>query len=220
MALTSDRIETFVKEAAERRRLTLRQLAAKASISPDTLYRLMRGEAKSVGIVTIYRLARGLGVAPIALLRVMFHDIELGPATQLPVDEPGDHAAFVSDLTYADGAVVMAGQRFEKRWLLQNTGSVSWQNRKLRCMDHEIVVARKGADGTLIQLFIPWLKATQSEIVIADTNPGGTVEIAVEFTAPVLPCDTLSSWKMVAEDGTLCFPEHSGIWCRVSVMAV
>ena len=220
MALSSDRIDTFVKEASERRGLTLRQLALAASISPDTLYRLMRGEAKSVGIVTIYRLARGLGVAPIALLRVMFHDIELGPATQLPVEVQGDHVAFVSDLTYADGAVVMAGQRFEKRWLLQNTGTVSWRNRILRCMDHEIVVARKGADGTLIQLFAPGLKATQSEIVIADTNPGGTVEIAVEFTAPLLPCDTLSSWKMVTADGTLCFPEHSGIWCRVSVMAV
>lgn len=50
MALLSDRIDTFVKEAAERRGLTLRQLAKTASISPDTLYRMMRGEAKSVGL--------------------------------------------------------------------------------------------------------------------------------------------------------------------------
>ena len=220
MALSSDRIESFVKEAAERRGLTMRKLAAIAHISPDTMYRLMRGEAKSVGIVTIYRLARGLGVAPIELVRAMFHDIDLGPATSLPVEAPGDHAAFVSDLTYADGAVVMAGQRFEKRWLLQNTGSISWRNRRLRCMDHEIVVARRRADGALVELFAPGLTATRPEVIISDTKPGETVEIAVEFTAPLLPCDTLSSWKMVKTDGELCFPEHSGIWCRVSVMAV
>lgn len=170
--------------------------------------------------MTIYRLARALGVAPIALLRLMFHDIDLGPSTKLPVDVQGDHIAFVSDLTYADGEVVMAGQRFEKRWLLQNTGRIAWRNRRMRCMDHQIVIARKASDGALTQIFAPGLSATQSEVAVADTQPGETLEITVEFTAPTLPCDTLSLWKMVTFDGALCFPEHSGIWCRVSVMAV
>ena len=220
MARSSDRIESFVKEAAERRGLTLRQLAATASISPDTLYRLMRGEAKSVGIVTIYRLARGLGVAPIALLRVMFHDIDLGPATALPVETPGDHEAFVADVTYPDGAVVMAGQRFVKRWLLKNSGDVSWVGRRMRCVDQDIVVAQRGPGGELVPLFTPGLTAIQPEVQIATTHPGETVEISVDFTAPILPCDTLSLWKMVTERGALCFPKHAGIWCRVSVMAV
>jgi transcriptional regulator with XRE-family HTH domain len=215
-----DSIAVFVKEAATRQGVSLRHLAAMAKMSPDTLYRMMNNDTRSIGILSIYRLARAMGIAPIALLRVMYHDIELGPATDLPVEVQGDHIAFVSDITYPDGAVVKAGQRFVKCWLLQNTGRVAWRNRVLACMDSEIVVARKGADGVLVPLFAPGLKPVESSVAVPDTQPGGTAEISVEFVAPMLPCDTLSLWKMKTAKGTLSFPEHSGIWCRVSVMAV
>lgn len=220
MTRNGHRIAAFVKEAAVRRGVTLRQIAASALISPDTLYRLMNGEGDNSGLLTIYRLARALGVAPIALLRVMHHDIDLGPATELPVEIQGDHISFVSDITYPDGSVVRAGQRFVKCWLLQNTGRVAWRNRILVCMDTEIVVARKGADGVLVPLFAPGLKPMESSVAIPDTQSGHTAEISVEFVAPMLPCDTLSLWKMKTAQGSLSFPEHSGIWCRVSVMAI
>ena len=213
-------IAVFVKEAAVRRGVTLRQIASAARISPDTLYRMMKGEADNSGVMLIYRLARAMGVAPIALLRVMHHDIDLGPATELPVDVVGDHSAFVGDVTYPDGDVVRAGQRFVKRWLLQNSGRVTWRGRVLRCMDGDIVVARRNLVGELVPLFTPGLKAVESQVPVSDTKPGQTVEIAAEFIAPELPCDVLSSWKMHTASGKLCFPKHSGIWCRVSVMAV
>lgn len=212
-------IATLIKEAAVRRGVTMRALAAEAFMSHDTLYRLMKGEAENANMITIYRLARAMGIAPIALLRVMHHDIDLGPATALPVDVVGDHSAFVADVTYPDGDVVRAGQRFVKRWLLQNTGRVAWRGRVLRCMDGDIVMARRNKAGELMLLFTPGLKAVESQVPVPDTKPGQTVEIAAEFIAPELPCDVLSSWKMHTASGKLCFPEHSGIWCRVTVMA-
>lgn len=189
-------------------------------MSHDTLYRLMKGEAENANMITIYRLARAMGVAPITLLRVMHHDIDLGPATELPVDVVGDHSAFVADVTYPDGDVVRAGQRFVKRWLLQNSGRVAWSGRVLRCMDGDIVVARRNKAGDLVPLFTPGLKAVECQVLVPDTKPGQAAEIAAELVAPALPCDVLSLWKMHTASGKLCFPEHSGIWCRVSVMAV
>ena len=112
----------------------------------------------------------------------------------------------------------MAGQRFVKRWLLQNSGSVPWTGRVMRCMDGDIVVARRNAQGELVPLFTPGLTAVKSQVPVPDTKPGQTAEISAEFIAPELPCNVLSLWRMHTSEGTLCFPQHSGLWCRVTVM--
>ncbi|MBS0315281.1 MAG: hypothetical protein JSS05_13995 [Proteobacteria bacterium] len=52
------------------------------------------------------------------------------------------------------------------------------------------------------------------------TESGETAEISVVLRAPLLPCDTISRWKMVDAEGWLCFPEHSGLWCAVSVVSI
>ncbi len=37
-----------------------------------------------------------------------------------------DDAAYLSDVTYPDGAVVPAGERMEKTWRIRNTGTSAW----------------------------------------------------------------------------------------------
>ena len=86
----------------------------------------MRGDAQRASVKKICAIARAAQMAPIALLRLVYHDIDVGPATGLPVLAPGDHTAFVSDVTMPDGSAVMGGQRFKKVWRSQNTGDVRW----------------------------------------------------------------------------------------------
>jgi transcriptional regulator with XRE-family HTH domain len=217
---TIHRVKQYVREAAKRRGLTLRELTAEAKISPDTLYRIFRGETGGIGIVPIYRLARALRIAPIVLLRLVFRDINLGDTSDPVPIQHGDHSAFVEDVTYPDGAVVLASTRFVKRWLIQNAGTVPWLNRRLVCYDTEYVMARRLSNGTLEEIGSPLLTPLSRELPIPDTQPANTVELSVEFYAPDLPCDALSMWKMVDERGVLCFPDRVGVWCRVHVTGI
>jgi hypothetical protein len=42
---------------------------------------------------------------------------------------PQDDSVFERDVTYPDGTVVPAGERFDKTWRIRNTGSVHWRDR-------------------------------------------------------------------------------------------
>lgn len=66
----------------------------------------------------------------------------------------------------------------------------------------------------------PGLTTSKAEVKVPRTESGETAEISVVFRAPLLPCDTISRWKMVDAEGWLCFPEHSGLWCAVSVVSI
>ena len=216
-------IKAAIDAACLKHGITHSAIAKNADVARETLYRIMRGDAQRASVKKICAIARAAQMAPIALLRLVYHDIDVGPATALPVLTPGDHTAFVSDLTMPDGSAVMAGQRFKKVWRIQNTGDVQWTDRKLRCFDSELVVARwekRGSRRVLVEEFSPRLIPIRREVAIAATAPGHTVEIAVTFKAPELPSDTISRWKMVDATGALCFPEHSGLWCAVSVVVI
>ncbi|GAA3142543.1 hypothetical protein GCM10020001_076810 [Nonomuraea salmonea] len=46
-----------------------------------------------------------------------------------PTTLPQDDSVFERDVTYPDGTVVPAGERFDKTWRIRNTGSVHWRDR-------------------------------------------------------------------------------------------
>lgn len=224
--MESHPIKQLIDAACSRSRTTHSAVARKAGVSRETLYRIMRGNGKRASVETICGVARAAGIAPVALLRLMFHDLDSGGLTQLPVQHSGDHISFLADVTIPDGSTVLAGQRFKKIWALQNTGGVEWVERQLRCVDADLVSARwvvpKSGRGrrVLEPDLSPGLAPSKQEVPVPRTPSGGTVEISVTFRAPLLPCDTLSRWKMVDADGKLCFPEHTGVWCAVSVVSI
>jgi transcriptional regulator with XRE-family HTH domain len=206
-----------------RQGLSVSAVAAQAGVSRETLYRMMRGEGKTATVATVCGIARAIGIAPIILLREIYHDIDMGVATLLPVAQDGDHISFITDVTIPDGCMVLAGQRFVKTWMLQNTGTVSWVGRKLRCVDSGLVSARwvqRGPRRVLVEEVAPGIKPVRQSVAIPTTASGASVHVSVTFQAPPLPADAISRWKMVDESGALCFPEHSGVWCVVSVVSI
>lgn len=216
-------IRIAVEAACERKGLTLSALAAQAGVARETLYRMMRGEGQTATVATVCSIARAMGIAPIILLREIYHDIDMGVATLLPVKEAGDHISFVGDVTVPDGCMVLAGQRFVKTWMLQNTGTVPWVGRKLRCVDSEFVSARweqHGRKRVLVEDVTPGLKPTRQRVAIPVTQSGASVKVSVTFQAPQLPADAISRWKMVDAGGAPCFPKHAGVWCAVSVVSI
>lgn len=223
MAEESHPIKQLIDGACSRSGVTHSSIARKAGISRETLYRIMRGNGQRARVETICGVARAAGIAPVALLRVMFHDLDSGGLTLLPVTHVDDHISFLSDVTIPDRSTVMAGQRFKKTWAVQNTGGVPWVNRRFRCVDSELVSARwvtQRGKRVLEPDLAPGLSPTKTEVKVPRTESGEIAEISVMFRAPLLPCDTISRWKMVDANGELCFPQHSGLWCMVSVVSI
>lgn len=216
-------IRLAVEAACVRQGLSLSAVAALAGVARETLYRMMRGEGQTATVATVCGIARAIGIAPIILLREIYHDIDMGVATLFPVTQDGDHVSFITDVTMPDGCMVLAGQRFVKTWMLQNTGTVPWVGRKLRCVDSELVSARwttQGRKRVLVEDMAPGIKPTRNSVPIPTTAAGAAVNVSVTFQAPLLPADAISRWKMVDASGALSFPKHSGVWCAVYVVSI
>ena len=221
--MKSHPIKKLIDGACSRNGITHSSIARKAGISRETLYRIIRGNGQRASVETICGVARAAGIAPVVLLRLMFHDLDSGGLTLLPVTHETDHISFLSDVTIPDGSTVLAGQKFKKTWAVQNTGSVAWVGRRFRCVDSELVSARwvvRSGKRVLEPDLTPGLTPAKAEVKVPRTESGETAEISVVFRAPLLPCDTISRWKMVDAEGRHCFPEHSGLWCAVSVVSI
>lgn len=221
--MKSHPIKRLIDAACERNEITHAAIARKAGVSRETLYRIMRGDGNRASVETVCGIAKAAGIAPVVLLRLMYNDLDSGALTLLPVRNDGDHHSFLADVTIPDGSTVMAGQRFVKTWALQNTGTVDWRGRKLRCVDAEIVMARwekRRGRRVLVSDVTPGLKPEKQEVAIPRTTSGESVKVSVTFRAPELPCDVASRWKMIDAEGELCFPKHAGVWCAVSVVAI
>lgn len=113
----------------------------------------------------------------------------------------GDNSAFITDVTYPDGAKVVAGQSFIKKWEIKNTGIVTWTDRYL--------IADGESTGACIY---------PPRVPIPTTKPGDTVTISVPVTAPSTPQVCYVLWKMANGTGNLYFPNEIGIWFNVKIV--
>lgn len=116
---------------------------------------------------------------------------------------PGDASTFLGD-TVPHGTLTTPGQVFEQTWRVQNSGTVPWQGRKLE---------RQGP------LTGPGLITSLRLVDIPDTEPGGIAEIASLLKAPTYDCSSIAYFKMVDQQGRLCFPDsyQSGLDVLVRV---
>ena len=186
----------------------------RAGISRPTLYECW-GVKIYPSLATLGGLAIALEVHPLRLLELFYADRGHESGSHRP-RQAGDRSTFVCDLNYPDGSWVVAGSTFRKGWTLQNDGTVPWEGRCLTCQDEEVVVfSRQGEELVLA----PCLSPAERSIPIPRTEPGETVNLEVEFTAPNDPATVLSYWKMTRADGTLCFPGMRGVWVKVVVVA-
>lgn len=117
-----------------------------------------------------------------------------------PLD--GDQSRFVSE-TPPDGSTVPCGTTFTKTWVVRNSGSVSWQGRRLR---------RIGPTTG------PWTLTSARFTPIPDTEPGQTVSISVQLHTPQMETAAVAQWKMVDKDDLLYFPDRYSVGLALYVL--
>lgn len=113
----------------------------------------------------------------------------------------GDATAFV-DETIPQGTLMTPGLVFVKTWRIKNVGTVLWHNRQLE---------RQGP------LTGPGLITSTRYYPIPDTAPGGIAEIQAVLVAPTHDASSLAYFKMVDEEGFLCFPDEHQLGLDVLV---
>ncbi|MGF1507612.1 MAG: hypothetical protein GYB64_05075 [Chloroflexi bacterium] len=93
------------------------------------------------------------------------------PPTQPPVEPTGEDAActnaaiVVESTTLADGTVVLGGEMVEKSWVIENTGTCTWDS-----------------SYTLIQIGGGFLQAVDAETPLPEVGPGEQTTITIPMT--------------------------------------
>jgi transcriptional regulator with XRE-family HTH domain len=113
----------------------------------------------------------------------------------------GDATAFV-DETIPQGTPMEPGTVFVKTWRIRNAGTVPWRNRQLE---------RQGP------LTGPGLISSPRHFPIPDTDPGEIVEIQAVLIAPTYDATSFAYFKMVDDNGFLCFPDEHQLGLDVLV---
>jgi hypothetical protein len=90
-----------------------------------------------------------------------------------------DRATFVTDVTYADGTAVDAGDTFTKTWRLKNSGTCSWTT------SYAVVfTGGESMDGPTVQS------------LAGNVNPGQTVDLSVDLKAPESNGTHTGNWAL------------------------
>jgi hypothetical protein len=99
--------------------------------------------------------------------------------TAVPTPATCDWAGFITDVTIPDGSFMTPGQDFTKVWRLVNWGVCTWT------ADYELIFVRgHGMNSTA--------SVPLGEVVL----PGGTVDVAVDFAAPVEGGEYKGYWML------------------------
>jgi hypothetical protein len=93
---------------------------------------------------------------------------------------------FVTDVTYPDGAVVTPGGNFTKTWRLKNVGTCAWTP------SYAIVFS----DGNS-------MNGPSTQALVGNVNPGQTIDISINLTAPATPGDYTGNWRIRDASGVL-----------------
>ncbi|MGE5249032.1 MAG: NBR1-Ig-like domain-containing protein [Bacteroidota bacterium] len=109
-----------------------------------------------------------------------------------------DIADFIQDVTIPDGTLVQPGQAFTKTWRFKNLGSCSWTPA------YSLVFSSGD------QMNGPLTQALQ-----ANVNPGQTVDIPVNLTAPTTAGDYTGNWKLRNASGVI----FASFWVKIRVQS-
>lgn len=97
-----------------------------------------------------------------------------------------DIAQFVSDVTVSDGTVIPPGQTFTKTWRFRNAGTCSWTP------SYAVVFSNGNS-----------MNGPATQALTGNVNPGQTVDISINLTAPSTPGDYTGYWKLRNAAGVL-----------------
>ena len=107
------------------------------------------------------------------------HIVDPTPFLQALLDIGKDGAAYVKDVI-PDGTEFLAGETFEQRWTVRNTGTTAW------------------GDGYALAYLSGDRLGGPAQAVVPPTDPGGLAEVKVSFQAPAAAGRYRSVWRMLA----------------------
>lgn len=190
----------------------LDQTAREFKYSPAHISRVERGLNKpSRVLVQLYEDQFEAEGMLLSLFEVAEHNAEQdrrrfgGHRPKLVRAIEGDATAFVDD-TIPHGTLMTPGLLFVKTWRIRNTGTVPWRSRRL-----ERQGPRTGPG--LITSVVPYIE-------VPDTDPGEIAEIEAPLIAPGYDCSSIAYFKMVDDEGFLCFPDAHQLGLDVLVRVV
>lgn len=123
-----------------------------------------------------------------------------GPPTNTPV--PCNLAQFVTDVTYPDGAPVVAGTSFVKTWRLRNIGTCTWTSA------YQLVFDKGERMGGPVSQPLP-----------GNVAPGQEVDISVTLTAPPTPGKYKGFWRLRDPGGVIFGITTGSFWVEIKSVA-
>jgi hypothetical protein len=116
---------------------------------------------------------------------------------------PCDQVSFLRDLTIPDGTLISPGTAYTKIWELKNTGSCAWNSL------YTLVFANQGdlMGGAI----------SQPLITSGAVQPGETVKVSVNLSAPVNQGDYKGHWRLRNPTGTEFGPAGKTFWVAIKV---
>ncbi|HET9906709.1 MAG TPA: NBR1-Ig-like domain-containing protein [Anaerolineales bacterium] len=107
--------------------------------------------------------------------------------TRTPTANRGcDRIEFVADLTIPDNSVFSPGSAFTKIWRLRNSGTCTWTT------SYRVVLVSGDAMGGQNGMPLP-----------QDVAPGQTIDLAMNFTAPLVQGSYRGNWQIRNERGEI-----------------
>lgn len=107
----------------------------------------------------------------------LYNQIEV-ISTVIP-GEQKDDSKFEKDITIPDGTSIQAGASFLKTWRMRNTGTTTWTKDYKLCFQAGVQMGNIGS------------VASPSTV-----EPGQTVDISVNLTAPLTPGEHKTTWRL------------------------
>jgi transcriptional regulator with XRE-family HTH domain len=178
---------------------TATRTAEEFGVSASHISRVERGARPSRALVQFYEDRFEADGLLLSLFEVVEHAAEQdrqragGRRPRRVRAIAGDATAFV-DHEIPAGQLMTPGLVFAETWQIRNAGTVPWRGRRLE---------RQGpltGPGLITSL--------TRHIPIPDTEPGEIAEIQAVLKAPGYDCTSIAYFKMVHEDGSLCFPDE------------
>jgi len=122
-------------------------------------------------------------VPPTSTLNFLTSTLAVSNTSAVPTSPPPtdtcDVAQFVDDVTIPDGTVLKPNEPFTKTWRLKNVGSCSWTS------SYAVVFNSGDAMG-----------GPSTQALAGNVNPGQTVDISVDLTAPAAAGNYKGFWKL------------------------
>ena len=106
--------------------------------------------------------------------------------TSPPPTQSCDVAQFIDDVTIPDGTTLKPNETFTKTWRLKNVGTCSWTT--------SYAVVFSSGDS---------MSGPANQALAGNVNPGQTVDISVNLTAPATDGNYRGNWKLRNAAGVL-----------------